>query len=81
MLPTLREKMPNIEWIAKRWTTDDDEKKRIWTSGGVTNGTDMIAAYLKENFDPQLVTLVCALADVGDRGQEYPEWQLKLKLF
>jgi hypothetical protein len=41
----------------------------------------MIAAYLKENFDPQLVKLVCGVADVGDRGEEYPEWQLKLKLF
>ncbi|KAL5528230.1 hypothetical protein ACEPAF_7366 [Sanghuangporus sanghuang] len=80
LLPTLREKMPNVEWIAKRWTTDDDDKKKIWTSGGVTNGIDMVAAYLKENFDPQLVKLVCAVADVGDRGQEYPEWQLNLKL-
>ncbi|KAL5523975.1 hypothetical protein ACEPAG_8148 [Sanghuangporus baumii] len=80
LLPTLREKMPNVDWVAKRWTTDDDDKKKIWTSGGVTNGTDMVAAYLKENFDPQLVNLICALADVGDRGQEYPEWQLNLKL-
>ncbi|KAL5485010.1 hypothetical protein ACEPAI_7652 [Sanghuangporus weigelae] len=69
-----------VEWVAERWTTDDDDKKKIWTSGGVTNGTDMVAAYLKENFDPQLAKLVRALADVGDRGQEYPEWQLNLKL-
>jgi len=80
LLPTLREKVPSVDWIAKRWTTDyDNEKKKIWTSGGVTNGTDMIAAYLRENFDQQLVKIVCALADVGDRGQEYPEWRLDLK--
>ena len=45
----------------------------------MTNGTDMIAAYLRENFDQQLVKFVCRLADVGDRGQEYPEWQSDLK--
>ena len=78
----LREKAPDVEWVAKRWTADfdDKKKKKIWTSGAVTNGTDMVAAYIKDTFDPRLAKLVCALADVGDREQEYPEWQLNMKL-
>ena len=40
-------------------------------TGGVTNGLDMVAAYLKEKYPGSLSDTVCALADVGDRGQEY----------
>lgn len=39
----------------------------------MTNGIDMVAAYLKEKFDPKLAAIVCAMADVGDRKQEYDE--------
>jgi hypothetical protein len=38
---------------------------------GVTNGQDMVAAYLHEKFQTELADLVCAMAEVGDRGQEY----------
>ena len=37
------------------------------------NGEDMVAAYLRANFDPQLAGIVCAVADVGDRAREYSE--------
>ena len=54
----------------------------VWTSGAVTNGTDMIAAYIKEKFPPPLATFVCAGADVGDRAREYgvppPVFQINL---
>jgi hypothetical protein len=31
----------------------------------------MVAAYIKENYPGPLSDAVCAMADVGDRGQEY----------
>lgn len=31
----------------------------------------MVAAYIREHFNKELADLVCAMADVGDRGQEY----------
>ena len=83
LLPTVRERLPDIKWVAKRWVVDEEGK--IWTSGGVTNGEDMVAAFLRESdklgVSLELVKLICALADVGERGQDYPEWQLNMKLF
>jgi hypothetical protein len=40
-------------------------------TGGITNGLDMVAAYLREKYPGPLSDTVCMLADVGDRGQEY----------
>ncbi|KAH8112462.1 class I glutamine amidotransferase-like protein [Phellopilus nigrolimitatus] len=93
MLPMLRERglinpnrarehldtlpvVPDVEWTEKRWEVDEEGK--IWTSGMVTNGTDMVAAFLKKTFAPDLANLVCSLADVGDREQDY---QSKPELF
>jgi hypothetical protein len=41
--------------------------------GTITNGNDMIAAFLKQLYPGPLSTTVCAIADVGDRGQDFPK--------
>ena len=48
----------------------------LWTSGGITNGLDMVAAYLHSRqsvhgISTELADLVCRMADVGERKQEY----------
>ena len=67
----LRKLAPDVEWVDKRWTKSDDG--RFWSSGAVTNGTDMMAAFLRETgiIVPEVADIVCALTDVGDRPQEY----------
>ncbi|KAI1872530.1 hypothetical protein JX265_005410 [Neoarthrinium moseri] len=53
-----------------RWVQDGN----FWSSGGVTNGNDLAAAYArqKSEFWPRpVVETVIALTDVGDRGQAY----------
>lgn len=42
-------------------------------TGGVTNGNDLVAAYCRESgrFDPQLVEIALAMAEVGDRPMLY----------
>ena len=40
--------------------------------GTVTNGNDMIAAFLKQLYPGPLSKTVCSIADVGDRGQDFP---------
>ncbi|KAI2628906.1 class I glutamine amidotransferase-like protein [Xylaria nigripes] len=57
-----------------RWIQDGN----FWSSGGVTNGNDLIAAYCRaspERFDPELVELICELLEVGDRPQRYLKGQ------
>ncbi|KAL8825376.1 MAG: hypothetical protein Q9191_004459 [Dirinaria sp. TL-2023a] len=39
--------------------------------GGITNGQDMVAAYLRERWPGPTTEAVLAMADVGDRGAEY----------
>lgn len=86
LLPQLKEKFKNVNWIAKRWAVDDN----IWTSGmstlylftmtylrsykpgTITNGNDMVAAFLKKHYPGKLSETVCRVADVGDRNVEYP---------
>ena len=67
LLPMLKQLSPDTTWVEQRWCRDG----KIWTSGGITNGHDMMAAYMREAFDRQLVELVLSMADVGERGQDY----------
>ncbi|KAI5122023.1 hypothetical protein M0805_008014 [Coniferiporia weirii] len=71
VLPMLRARAPDVTWTELRWEVDTNETGSIWTSGGITNGLDMVAAYLRATFPSVLAELVCSLADVGDRPQEY----------
>ncbi|RWA12270.1 hypothetical protein EKO27_g2838 [Xylaria grammica] len=53
-----------------RWIQDGN----FWSSGGVTNGNDLVAAYCRATpkyFPRPLVELVCEQLEVGDRPQEY----------
>ncbi|KAI1504429.1 ThiJ/PfpI family protein [Biscogniauxia marginata] len=53
-----------------RWRQDGN----FWSSGGVTNGNDLVAAYCRatpRHFPAPLVAMTCNMIDVGDRPQEY----------
>lgn len=48
----------------------------MWTDpyvGGVTNGNDLVAAYMRESgrFAPELVEACLGFVDVGDRPHRY----------
>ncbi|PGH14261.1 hypothetical protein AJ80_06001 [Polytolypa hystricis UAMH7299] len=65
----LKGKFPDAkEWVSGvRWVRDG----KVWTCGGITNGNDLVAAYIRETFPGPLAEVICALADVGDRKREY----------
>lgn len=42
MIEDLRKSVPNVKWVSKRWVNDD----KIWTSGTLLNGTDMMRAFV-----------------------------------
>ncbi|KAH7014526.1 uncharacterized protein B0I36DRAFT_299457 [Microdochium trichocladiopsis] len=56
-----------------RWWQDG----RFWSSGGITNGNDLVAAYCRQSphFPNPLVEIVCEMCDVGDRAQHYDKSQ------
>ncbi|EPE04053.1 hypothetical protein F503_04901 [Ophiostoma piceae UAMH 11346] len=64
-------KFPGVTLLGdtQRWAHDGN----LWSSGGITNGNDMVAAYARasKHFPPPVVELACSIADVGERGQMY----------
>ena len=64
-----REQFKEAKWVDQRWARDG----KLWTSGGVTNGLDLMAAYMRETFAPEIVEVMLNVTDVGDRGQFYKE--------
>lgn len=67
LLPMLTVKGQGTRWVEKRWCRDG----KVWTSGGVTNGLDMMAEFLRVTFGTEVATAALGLADVGDRGADY----------
>lgn len=44
LLSMLRKDAPGVNWVEKRWHRDG----KLWTSGALLNGTDMMAAFVTE---------------------------------
>lgn len=64
---------PKIKLVGdnQRWARDGN----FWSSGGITNGNDLMAAYAKTSgrWPVPVAEMGVALADVGDRGQFYSQ--------
>lgn len=73
MQSELRDKYPKAEFVGEklRWVRDGN----FWSSGGVTNGNDLVAAYLRESgrFAPPIAEIAAQMAEVGDRPQLYSD--------
>jgi len=56
-----------------RWFQDGN----FWSSGGITNGNDLVAAYARTSgrFPRPVAELVCEMAEVGERPKEYQRSQ------
>ncbi|KAL2064997.1 hypothetical protein VTL71DRAFT_4137 [Oculimacula yallundae] len=68
LVPALRKKFPGTNWDdSKRWVKDG----HIWTSGGITNGQEMVAAYIREKFPGPAAEAALEMAGVGDKGIDY----------
>lgn len=62
--------MLNVQWskaIVSFFSGPDTNNYQ----GGITNGQEMVASYMKDNFPGPATEAVIAMADVGDKGIEY----------
>lgn len=46
MLNILRTQAPDTNWVERRWERDG----KLWTSGALLNGLDLISAFAKETW-------------------------------
>ncbi|KAH7181351.1 hypothetical protein DER46DRAFT_641375 [Fusarium sp. MPI-SDFR-AT-0072] len=72
------QKYPNTHFVGEeyRWIQDGN----LWSSGGITNGNDLMAAYAQaqNKYWPNSISKLGAmLVDVGDRPQIYHQSQRK----
>lgn len=67
ILPHLRARHPEVDWVAKRWVKDG----KVWSSGAVMNGFDMMQAYMLETFPRDVVGVALRAADLSGRGANY----------
>lgn len=70
MLPQLRKDAPHVQWTEKRWEHDG----KVWTSGTLLNGQDMVRAWVEENMNVGEGNLAGVALDLGGwpvRDREY----------
>ncbi|KAF2732901.1 class I glutamine amidotransferase-like protein [Polyplosphaeria fusca] len=69
VMDMLQKDFPAVKWEDKRYVHDG----KLWTAGGITNGMDMVAAYMRHRWadNPRLPETVLAMAEVMDRGESY----------
>ncbi|KAI0444594.1 ThiJ/PfpI family protein [Xylaria telfairii] len=76
----IKQRHPTVKLVGDkyRWIQDGN----FWSSGGITNGNDLVAAYCRsgKHFPSAVVEVACKMADVGDRGQMYSQSQMSFTL-
>jgi transcriptional regulator GlxA family with amidase domain len=60
MVDELRKRDPRTNWVEKRWARDG----KVWTSGALLNGQDMMRAFLIENWP--------GLSEIGSTSGGWP---------
>ncbi|KAF2119341.1 class I glutamine amidotransferase-like protein [Lophiotrema nucula] len=72
VMDILKKEFPKVTWEDKRYYQDG----KLWTSGGITNGMDMVATYLRYRWPGPLPETILSMADVDVRAQEYSQGQV-----
>ncbi|KAL8858070.1 MAG: hypothetical protein Q9178_005395 [Gyalolechia marmorata] len=69
LLPMLKEEKPEVKWVEKRWVRDG----KVWSSGAVANGVELMASFMREEFAEQreLTEIFLEMADFAQRGEFY----------
>jgi transcriptional regulator GlxA family with amidase domain len=73
-LATMKQSAPGVNWIQKRYVRDG----KIWTTGSLLNGFDMVAAFGRESWGGE-GTVVNVLTQEGgwpDRDVDYKDIQM-----
>ncbi|KAH1485174.1 hypothetical protein KXV81_004393 [Aspergillus fumigatus] len=68
MIPMLRETFPEAQWDDSLRAVHDGN---LWCSGGITNGHDLIAMYLRTIVAEPLVKTILGMSDVPQRSLKY----------
>ncbi|KAI2758780.1 hypothetical protein DTO006G1_6177 [Penicillium roqueforti] len=68
LVPEMRRMFPGAEWDERVRVVRDGN---LWTCGGITNGHDLVIAYLRDHYPALLVNTILAAADITPRPVAY----------
>jgi transcriptional regulator GlxA family with amidase domain len=73
VLAMLKQSAPGVNWIQKRYVRDG----KIWTTGSLLNGFDMVAAFGRENWGGEGTVLDALTSEAAwpDRDVDYKDTQ------
>jgi transcriptional regulator GlxA family with amidase domain len=63
ILDFAKAKFPNVKWVKEQWVVDGN----IWTAGGACAGMDMMAHWVAQNYDADIVKIGLATLDFEPR--------------
>ncbi|QKX63918.1 uncharacterized protein TRUGW13939_11090 [Talaromyces rugulosus] len=66
--PLLKQQFPDVHWDFSIRSLQDGH---LWTAGGITNGLDLVASYIRATYPKEVAEFVCSMAEVGDRPLKY----------
>lgn len=67
-LPQLKSMDPSVNWVEKRMCRDEGGK--VWTSGSLLNGLDLMREFAKE-FWPEMAQALVPIAGIPERSLDY----------
>ncbi|KAJ5220063.1 DJ-1 domain InhA-type [Penicillium chermesinum] len=69
LVPRLKKEFPEAKlWDDMARVTCDGN---LWMSAGITNGHDLVAAYLRQNYPAPVVNAILAIADIAPRPVKF----------
>lgn len=71
LIDTVRKQAPEVNWVTKRWVRDG----KLWTSGALLNGTDMMTNFMKHYWGGEggFVDFLTKLGAWPDRDVDYKD--------
>ncbi|EEY20647.1 DJ-1/PfpI family protein [Verticillium alfalfae VaMs.102] len=83
LLGAAKQAHPDVEWLDQKWVITDkayegpNGKGELWTAGGAAVGTEMIAKYCLQNFNPEYVQYVALHSLALDEYELEPFYRTK----
>ncbi|KAJ5780480.1 hypothetical protein N7457_005640 [Penicillium paradoxum] len=68
LIPEMKRKFPEAKWDDSVRVARDGN---LWTSGGITNGHDLVVGFLREHYPAALVNTILVAADIPSRPVAY----------
>ncbi|GAP89797.2 hypothetical protein SAMD00023353_3601040 [Rosellinia necatrix] len=85
LLGAWREQSPGVDWVERRWVRDARGEGKLWTSGALLNGLDLVHNFArhywgrKESGSPAAAAATAELVDFASKLGAWPDRDVEYK--